>query len=491
MLYLYIDDSASDTHDIIKTVEGLEDHISILADDDAAKQVPYLRISDGMIYWPANWVNTEPPLLFPPTPFNTQNLLAIILTKLGHYELALSYDFRNDLRWIVESYGNLIEGSWITTSPEENTYYTLHNKAILRHYNGMEDNGLSLADMYKKALDMAPDADARAFTARQYATYLSDGQQVEQAEQLLRDSLEASITDQSRYAIQLDLAGLLTNQISIPYDMQMVEELKGIIRDTLQYYENIEDDINVAMLLVHASEVANVTGSYSEALGYINRAIEIYSTEEITEFLANAYLRKGMLLYTWAQDGNPQFYKTAVETYQEALKIFTKEEAPEIFAEIHHYLGVIYAEMPTDPEKKAIWSAVSASSFKESLAYFDREEYPYQHALILNNYANALMKYPESKHSDNYEKAISYLVEALEIRTPEAYPLERTHTLLNYLEACWRANNVNQNMERVRHKDMMKKAREIMSLTDDDEVISQAEGHISRLKALGNTLMVL
>ena len=201
------------------------------------------------------------------------------------------------------------------------------------------------------------------------------------------------------------------------------------------------------------------------------------------ELAASSLLRKGVLLYTWAQNGNPQFYKPAIDTYQEALKVFKRDEVPETFAQVHLHLGVLYAEMATLQQKKSIWAAVSASSFQEALRYFTREDFPYEYGLACNNYGNALTKYPTALRSDNYEKALEYYQEALNVRTA-AYPYERALTLLNFLEASWYVSNDVEGFNQARYEDMLHKAREVKTLVDAPDLVVEADRHLEQLARL-------
>jgi tetratricopeptide (TPR) repeat protein len=173
-----------------------------------------------------------------------------------------------------------------------------------------------------------------------------------------------------------------------------------------------------------------------------------------------------------------------LEAFQEALRIFTKEETPEIFAEIHHQLGVLYAEMPDEDKKRSVWAALSSSSFREALSFYTKEAYPYQYATICNNYANALINYPPMKKADNYQKALELYREALEIRTAENFPYERALTLINFLEASWLVGNKDDTFHQERYKEMLEKASEIKYLVSDEKLIAEAERHLSDLKKL-------
>jgi tetratricopeptide (TPR) repeat protein len=237
-----------------------------------------------------------------------------------------------------------------------------------------------------------------------------------------------------------------------------------------------------------ASQVANFNDSFSEALSYISKAVDLLRKEEQPELLAQAHMRKGTLLYTWAQQGNPQFYKGAMEALQEAAKVFSRDAAPQQFAEIQHLLGIIYSEIPDEAKKKGVWAAVSSSSFKEALRFFTKELYPYEYATICNHYANAYIKYPASRNSDNVAKALEMFNQALEIRTADRYPIERVLTLLNYVEASWYADNSQEQIQQQRLNDMKDKLQEIQILSKDENIIREASQHIKKLKEIETSL---
>ena len=61
-----------------------------------------------------------------------------------------------------------------------------------------------------------------------------------------------------------------------------------------------------------------------------------------------------------------------MDAYQEALKIFNREDTPSVFADIQHHLGVIYSEIPDEIKKKSIWASVSSSAFHEALNFYTK-----------------------------------------------------------------------------------------------------------------------
>ncbi|MEA5257972.1 hypothetical protein VB264_09255 [Arcicella aquatica] len=452
-------------------------------------------IDENEIKQALDWSNEIPPILLPnPLSFNVSNLLTLVFLKLGNWEKVYEYSsgdkhLSDDIDFI-----NRLQSGVLVQIPNEPVnnfgtfdYYRLwHNRAIILHYGNTEKivGGHQTKIAYEKALENAPNADYKAFTGKQYASFLLDNDMLIEAEAILVNCLKDVEETSIQAELKAVLYGIWLQQLTVPYNYHLLEKTKTTIWEVLQYYESQGRILQTGLLLIDAAQVANFTDSFAESLGYINRAIKIFRDEDIKELEANAHFRKGVLLFTWAQNGSIQFYKGAMEAYQEALKTFTQESTPEVFAEIQHHLGIIYSEIPDEVKKKSIWAAVSVSSFKQALSYFTIQSHPYEYATICNHYANALTKYPEAKLTDNYRKALVFYNEALLVRTAYEYPYERTLTLLNYLEASWHVYEEDPDEQKKLFDDMMNKAEEIKNLVDDEKLLAEADSHVVKLKEL-------
>lgn len=492
--------ATTEFHDPIRQIIQLEDRLEEVVDIvDVLEQRPRpdahsILLKNTELAFTLDWYNQQPPFLLPEEiTFNSNNLLGIVFAKLGNYEKAHHYLEKNNPGLFTElDFINRLQQG-VSVRPHELTsnyspyedYRLMHNNAILRHYAtspGMFD-AEKTAYFYEEAIKSAPTVEQQAFTARQYALLLIDLQQPEQAIGVLDQVDEVQLSNEAKIELKYTRSQAWLQQLTIPYDKELLDQLKNTIWEVLQAYEQSERSVEVGLLLLDATQIANFDSSFSEALGYITRAIRIFDEAGLTELAGNAHLRKGTLLYTWAQQNNPQFFRPAVEAYQEALKVFTKDAAPAVFADIHHHLGVIYTDMPTDSKKKSIWAGVANSSFLEALEYYTKTEYPYEYGMICNSYANAFTKFPQAVLTDNYEKALFYYQEALSVRSP-AYPFERAISLLNYLEASWRVGNSDEEFNEVRFLDMVAKAEEVKSLVDDAEMLRLAEEHLNLLEEL-------
>lgn len=452
-----------------------------------------VRQKTGIVQ-PLDWFNVSPPYLLPEEiDFKADNLLGLVFARLGNYEKAYQYLRGNQVLLNDIDIINCLQNG-IPVDPQRMTsdfspfeeYRFCHNSAILHHYAATEDSfdADKTRYFYREALNSAPNGEFYAFTTRQYAIFLTDLGELEQAEHLLQDAIKTALSDDAVQELKAGLCSVWMKKLVVPYDQALLSNLKNTLWEVLQQYQKQERKVEEALLLVDAAQVANYSESFAEALGYIGRAVDIFRNEQMPELLAQAQYRRGILLYTWAKNDNPQFFRGALESFQEALKVFSRDETPEVFADIHQYLGVIYAEIPDEVKKKSIWAGISSASFQQALNFYTKDEHPYEYAMVCNNYANALTKYPEAIHSDNLEKALFYYSEALGVRTAADWPFERAVSLLNYVETCWHLDLSASGSSRSLFEQMVEMALEAKQLTNDPAIISEAEQQIGKLEEL-------
>ncbi len=443
-----------------------------------------------------DWFNVLPPYLLPEAiPLSTPNLLGLIFFKLGNTEQAYEWLADNRPLLVEVDMMNCLQNG-ISLNPDAlateysafDEYRLMHNHAILRHYASEESDfdAAKTQYFYREALQSAPNDEYKAFSAKHFATFLTDMQQLDEAENVLLGAANYALSDEAKTEIKSALAAVWLKKLVVPYDNALLSNLKNILWEVLQTFEKQGRTLETALTLVDASHVANIAESFSESLGYINKAIDIFRRENQKELLANVQYRKGTLLYTWAKKGNPQFFKGAIEAYQQALRVFNREDTPSVFADIQHHLGVIYSEIPDEAKKKSVWAAVSSAAFQDALQFYTKTDFPYEYAMVCNSYGNALSKYPAAIHSDNHEKALFYYQEALEIRTAAAFPIERALTLLNFLEASWNVGT--QTDEEKRLEDMKSKAREVKMLSTDPTILAEADLHLRKLETLAQVI---
>lgn len=470
-------------HELITLKTGisetpLPDGHTLLVEKDILRQQP-------------DWYNNNPPLLFADTPFDPAVAVGLSLVRLHNYEAAQPLLKNQPALWkTVLMYSALSQGLPCQLPEEEPAdFTTAFNRAIVLHYAPTNEISFeTIANAYEQALLQPTREENRLFCIKHYATLLTDAGLTQEAEKwLTRNIPEATDNEHALHELKWLRCAVWMQQLQVPYDNTLMDALKGELWDVLTYMEKYDRKTEQGLLLMDASQVALYSDSFAESLGYINKAIQLLESGGQPELVADAQLKKGVLLYSWAENGQPQFYRAAKDALLSALQVFSRDRHPGIFASIHHYLGVIYSAIPDEVQKKSVWAGVSVSSFHEALNYYNKVEYPYEFAQICNHFGNAYTKYPTAALGDNFQKALDWYREALDIRTAADYPFERSLTLSNYLEASWKAGNPGDGWDMNRFDDMWEKAKELKALGSTQELIAEAEKHLEALIALKAT----
>jgi tetratricopeptide (TPR) repeat protein len=459
LLHIFYQDDAdlATINEYIGSVERLDELVAI---QKTAAVMPGIScamyIDENRIHIRPDWLDTRPAIIFPSEiPFNKHCFLGAVFGLLGNTEkyreyltglspLVFTFDMIQAIAHAEEG-DKALEAILKRTKfahPFEN-YIFNHNVAVALNYGHYSNdiNPEAIEAHYKDALELAFEPSFKAFTLKYYATFLIDTGNSAAAVRLLDQQAFKTLDDYAKYSLEKVWCQAAIKQLTFPYDEAQFATLKNRLWDALQFFDKNGHKTTAAFMWMDAATIATLSNSYTEAMGYVTKAISYFKEEGQNEMLAQAQLVRGRLFYDWAQSDNSQFYRVALEAYQEALKVFKKEEAPGVFADIHHQLGVIYAELPDENKKRSIWAALSATSFNEALEYYTKESFPYEYGMICNNFANAYARYPQGNRTDNFAKALYYYNEALSVRPASQYPEARAMTLLNYLDASWSAGN--------------------------------------------------
>lgn len=485
-------DTYQKVQDVTTSIDRLDELVTITTDSHTVQDSKLLIVEALEITAPLDWYDTEPPYIFPHIPFSKDNLLGLVFYKLGNHQRA--FDFISEDSPIHQ---HLLIATHLQFGYEISTDMlafcdktSLHNKAISAYY-GVLPNPLKYEDLkadFLKAISNVKNDEISAFTSKHYMNLLLDVGAFKEAEIFSKSQLDNVLSEDAQNAMKTHLAAVLMAQLQQPYDAEELNTIHELQLDAVSFYETKRLKLQAGLLLIEASEIANFKEDFIASKELINRAIQYFKEEDIPEFLGEAGLKKAILLYTWSKNGNPQYYKAAINAFQDVLKVFKRDTHPQKFADIHHNLALIYSEIPVSPEEKPMWIAFCASSFKEVLAFYNKEAYPYENAMASHNYATALMHFPPAKIHDNLEKAAGLFEQALEIRTAKKYPFERALTLLNQLELGWLSHNENYNEEIKKYESMVAKVREIKSLVTDKDLIDQANQHLKELEKVKSLL---
>lgn len=472
----------------IASVDRLGELVQVTTDAQAVEPTNKLIVAqNGQVSKALDWYDTEPPYSFPAAAFTPDHLLASVFYSLGNHQKAFEYLTEDSplFRHLLVA-TNIQFGYEIGEDLLGETQLCSHNLAVVNHY-GNFSNRLALEEVkaaYENAIETAENAEQKVFSVKHFVNLLIDTGEFAQAEELIKSVQDQAISADAKNALNVQLATVLMQQLKLPYDVEKLSEIQELFQAAIAYYESRKIKVNAGLLLVDASEIANYQEDYITSKNYINKAILYFKEEEVTEFLGEAGLRKATLLYTWSKNGQPQYYKASINAFQDTLKVFKRDTHPQKFADVHHSMALIYSEIPVSPEEKAMWTAFCASSFKEALAFYTAEQYPYEHAMVSHNYATALINFPEAKLHNNFIRAADLFENALAIRTAEQFPYERASTLINQLELFWLLHNEDNADETERLAQMERKINEVKSLVDDPALLEKLTFHEAKLQDL-------
>lgn len=481
---------------IIQSEDRLDElvHLVDYLEEKPVSSALNLIVKGDAIFPLLDWSDVMPPyLLTEKLDLQPEYLLALLYSRLNNYERVYHFLATTDpsLNHELDIYNRLQHGLTIDANDLPSSlehfdeYRLMHNHAVIRHYGMEKVDPEQTKYYYLQALETAPGGEHLAYTARQFGMLLMDLGEFQDAIRVLRIGLASVASEAGKTALRYSLCQARMSLVGPAFDTNQLEEIKHDLWLVLEAFEKQDRPMDTAMVLMDAGTICHHEKSWSEGLGYLSRAITLLEEEEQAALIvADAYLRKGSLLFSWAQDGNPQFYRKAAEALQKAAKSFTREKAPMIYADIQQKLGLIYTEIPDEEQKKGIWAAVSSTAFQEALSILNKEEHPREYAMVCNHYGNALIKYPEAKLTDNVEKALYFYQEALKLRPAGSMPLERSITLLNYLEGQWFLGMPEDTFDELRFNDMVDKAKEVIAISPNPELVVEAENHLQKLHQL-------
>lgn len=164
-------------------------------------------------------------------------------------------------------------------------------------------------------------------------------------------------------------------------------------------------------------------------------AIELGEGCKLPWLLAEMHTKLGMVLQDSAGGGRSQLL-AAVSAYQTALQNSDIEtERPELFAQLQNNLGLAYLSMPSMEASNQLRSGIAVQSFRHALKVYTIEQHPAMWASVSMNLANALQYAPTSHAEENLIQAVEIYEGVLQVRSRAKSPVEYAIVLLNQANA--------------------------------------------------------
>lgn len=382
------------------------------------------------------WGDATPPYLLPTLPLSAESLQFYLeLSEADEPTPGARERLPDDVAHLTA----LVRGGLSSGRvPEGTGYREAHDRAVLHHYAA-----IALADpesavaAYEEAIAAAPDPQSFAFTAWQYATLLLDLDRPGAAAALLARVEDEALPESARMAIRSVRLPAVLQSRSEELALDALSDLRDDATALRRWYDERGEPLRAALLALDEAQLLQRLGRFREAIETVDGASRTFEEVEEAELFAAAALRRAEVQHAWAQAGARDQFAKAMESFQEALVVFSREAAPHVFGAIHHQLAVLYAEMPADPQKRPMLLALAGQSFEAALGVFSRERHPLHHAEIRANYGNALLRCPESHLRDPADRAVAELRTALVLYREHGAVQAQVLVLLNLLEALW------------------------------------------------------
>ncbi|MEN1680138.1 MAG: tetratricopeptide repeat protein [Planctomycetota bacterium] len=167
------------------------------------------------------------------------------------------------------------------------------------------------------------------------------------------------------------------------------------------------------------------------AMADLNEALRLAQSSRVPTLQAELLTKQGMLLQGSA-GGSRGAMLAAIRCYQSALQHgVTEEDHPEWFAQLQNNLGLAYLSMPEEGAGGHLRAGLAVQSFRHALKTYTREAHPDMWASVSMNLANALQHAPSSHRQDNLIQAVETYEEVLQVRVREKDPVAYAMVLLN------------------------------------------------------------
>jgi tetratricopeptide (TPR) repeat protein len=177
----------------------------------------------------------------------------------------------------------------------------------------------------------------------------------------------------------------------------------------------------------------------AEALEPCRRAARLLDAAADRRMRAEAWISLGQLCQELSSSSPAADRESLVEAasaYHSAMAAGLSVECePDLYALAQNNLGLTYLAMPMSAEGASLRTAVAVQSFREALKVYSREETPAAWASTQLNLANAL-QYMHSAHpAENLARAVEIYEEILELRPRAVDPVGHARLLANQANA--------------------------------------------------------
>jgi len=171
-------------------------------------------------------------------------------------------------------------------------------------------------------------------------------------------------------------------------------------------------------------EATHKLADLDQALALFNQIIQHPTFAQTPkEFKAGVWGNMAVLLYChFERMGDSSNLEQAILYSKQAHKVFTRQDNPELWAELMNNLGAAYKGRIHGDKAENLEQAILY--YNQALKVFTRQANPELWAELMNNLGNAYQDRIRGDTAENLEKAIKYYKESLEVFTCHTHPRE-------------------------------------------------------------------
>jgi tetratricopeptide (TPR) repeat protein len=250
----------------------------------------------------------------------------------------------------------------------------------------------------------------------------------------------------------IELIDIYEKQLeSAPKDITFrIENIIGPLADLYHEIGDFQKEIPLRVNIVefyknsyeaHARALNNLGNAYlyiptgdrgenlKKAIESYREALKIYTPDAFPVEYAGTINNLGSVYRDLPTGDRGENLKRAIEAYREALKIRTLDAFPKDYAETMSNMGIAYSNLPTGDRGENLKRAIEA--YRVALKIRTRDAFPVDYAETMNNLGNAYCELPTGDKGENLAKAIESYREALKIYTIDAFPVYYAATMNN------------------------------------------------------------
>lgn len=172
-----------------------------------------------------------------------------------------------------------------------------------------------------------------------------------------------------------------------------------------------------------------------EALGCHREAAQIFQSKNLSEDWAREEFNQANTLCDLPAAECPDKWAQAIEHYENALRVRTRAQEPQLFAATQMNLGTAFRRLPSGARADNVLKSVQC--YRRALRVYTLQESPARYANVCNNLGNACLSYPARDNRNlkrHARQAIRHFEQALEVWNSEDSACRRV--LVQYNQGC-------------------------------------------------------